>query len=436
MWFDNTVFYQIYTLNMVGASTKENDGEVHEHRILKIKDWSDYMQEMGFKGVYFNPLFSSGTHGYDTIDYQRLDERLGTNEDFKAVVKDLHDHDIKVVVDGVFNHVGRHFFAFEDAKVNRENSRYRDWFRIDFNGNSDYNDGFWYEGWEGHYELVKLNLDNQEVQDYIKDSIRYWIEYFDIDGIRLDVAYLLPRWFMAMISDYARSLKPDFFMLGEVIGDNADYMYGEGHLNAITDYPCYKSIWSAFNSLNLFEIAHTLKRSRGEMYKNRLLWTFLDNHDVSRIASTLTDPDKLPIAYGLLFAMPGAPCVYYGSEWGIEGEKVPGQSDDALRPALEKPEPNELTETIKAMIEARNIHSALRNGSFETLVLNNKQWLFERKNETERVIVAINLDDAPYVAHFDAKCGQAVDLITGKLHDFGGGSELAPKSVAYWLCER
>ena len=100
------------------------------------------------------------------------------------------------------------------------------------------------ESWEGHYELVKLNLDNQEVQDYIKDSIRYWIEYFDIDGIRLDVAYLLPRWFMAMISDYARSLKPDFFMLGEVIGDNADYMYSEGHLEDInTDYPCYKSIW-------------------------------------------------------------------------------------------------------------------------------------------------------------------------------------------------
>lgn len=436
MWYNDTVFYQMYTLNMVGANTKENDGIVHEHRILKVLDWIDYLKQLGIGGIYFNPLFSSDTHGYDTRDYQRLDERLGTNEDFIKVVKTLHHHHIRVVVDGVFNHVGRGFFAFQDVILNRERSRYKDWFRIDFNGNSDYDDGFWYEGWEGHYELVKLNLDNEEVQKYIMDSIRFWIEHFNIDGIRLDVSYLLPRWFMAKISDFARSLKPDFFMLGEVLGDNAGFMFTEGHLNAITDYPGYKGIWSSLNSLNLFEIAHTLKRNVQEMYKDKTLWTFVDNHDVSRIASTLTDAKKIKIAYGLMLALPGIPCLYYGSEWGLEGKKVPGQSDDVLRPALDAPSPNDLTRLIKHMIAARNEHPVLRKGAFKTLILTNRQWVFERENEDERVIVAINIDDQPYTAHFNARCGLADDLITGKVHDFGGGSELLPCSIAYWLCER
>lgn len=436
MWFNDCVFYQIYTLNMLGASTKENDGIIHEHRILKINNYVDYLQELGIGGVYFNPLFSSDHHGYDTRDYQRLDERLGTNEDFKEVVRNLHKHHIRVVLDGVFNHVGRGFFAFEDVRVNRENSRYKDWFHIDFNGNSDYNDGFWYEGWEGHYELVKLNLDNPQVQQYLLDSIRYWIQYFDIDGIRLDVAYMLPRWFMAKISDYARSLKPDFFMLGEVIGDNAGFMFSEGHLDSITDYPDFKGIWSSFNNMNMFEFANTLKRNIFEMYKGHSLWTFLDNHDVTRIATQLNDERKLPLAFGLQLAMPGIPCIYYGSEWGTEGEKIPGQSDDPLRPAFDRPQPNELTGVIKRMIAARNEHKALSEGDFKELVLTNKQYVFERDGDGERIIVAINIDDAPYVAHFDAKCGLATDLLNGSIHDFGGGSELPPLSISYWLCER
>lgn len=432
MWYKESVFYQVYTLNFCGAP-KINDGVV-EHRILRVNDFVEYYKELGIKAIYFNPIFSSDSHGYDTRDFRKLDERLGTNDDFKQVSKKLHENDIKVVLDGVFNHVGRGFFAFEDVKRYKQDSRYKDWFRIDFNGNSNYDDGFWYEGWEGHYELVKLNLDNPEVQHYLLDSVSFWINEFDIDGIRLDVAYSLPRWFMAMLKDHCQNMKDDFFLLGEVLGDNAGYMFSEGHLDSITDYPGFKGLWSSFNSLNMFELAHTIKRNYGEMYRGQTLLTFVDNHDVERIATKLTDKDKLPLIYGMLFALPGIPCIYYGSEWGQTGKKEQG-SDDSLRPEYTKPLPNELTAYIKKLIALRNQYVALQKGEYKELALTNKQFVFEKTYQKQRVIIALNLDEEDYYLHFNANAGKAIELITGKDHDFGGGSKLPPKSIQYWLID-
>lgn len=263
MWYQETVFYQICPLGLCGAPEKNDD--IQAHRILKIKEFVPYLEELGIGAVYFNPVFNSDSHGYDTRDYNLIDTRLGTNEDFEEVCKTLHEHGIKVVLDGVFNHVGRGFFAFRDVQEKGPSSQYANWFHINFDGDSSYGDGFWYEGWEGHYELVKLNLDNPDVQHYLLDAVDYWIRCFDIDGLRLDVAYSLPRWFMAMLSDHCKSQKQDFFMLGEVLGDNAGYMYTEAKLDAITDYPSYKAFWSSFNSLNMFEYAHTLKRNAMDM---------------------------------------------------------------------------------------------------------------------------------------------------------------------------
>ena len=393
MWFNESVFYQIYTLNFCGAP-RDNDGIV-EHRILRLNDFMDYFEDLGINAIYFNPVFSSDHHGYDTRDYCKIDERLGTNEDFIEICKNLHDRGMRVVLDGVFNHVGRGFFAFQDVLNNRENSQYKDWFRIDFNGNSPYDDGFYYEGWEGHYELVKLNLDHPDVQNYLLSAIDYWIDAFDIDGIRLDVAYSLPRWFMAMLKDHCRQKKADFFLLGEVLGDNAGYMFSEAHLDSITDYPGFKGLWSSFNSLNMFEMAHTIKRNYGEMYRGQTLFSFVDNHDVERIASKLTDLEKLPLIYGMLFSLPGIPCIYYGSEWGQTGKKEQG-SDDSLRPEFTKPMPNDLTKYIKKLISIRNQSSALQKGEFKELVLTNKQFVFERNDQQERIIVALNLDDQEF----------------------------------------
>ena len=189
MWYDESVFYQIYPLGFCGAP-RENDG-VTVNRIKKVNDWIEHIKSVGANAIYFSPLFESDRHGYDTRDYKKLDCRLGTNEDFKEVCENLHKNDIKIVLDGVFNHVGRGFWAFKDVQDKKWDSPYKDWFHINFDGNSCYNDGFWYEGWEGHFELVKLNLKNNDVVEYLFSCIDDWVKEFDIDGLRLDVAYCL-----------------------------------------------------------------------------------------------------------------------------------------------------------------------------------------------------------------------------------------------------
>jgi glycosidase len=436
MWYDEAIVYQIYPLGMCGAPL-ENDG-VQEHRILRVLDWVEHIKELGADTVLFNPLFESDRHGYDTRDYNAVDCRLGTEEDLKEVCDALHAAGLRVLFDGVFNHVGRGFWAFRDVQEKRWESPYKDWFHISFDGNTSYNDGFWYEAWEGHYELVKLNLNNPAVVSHQFDAIRGWVEKFGIDGLRLDVAYCLSPEYLRQIRSFANSVKPDFVLLGECLHGDYNRWMGDDLCYAVTNYECYKGLWSSFNSMNLFEIGHSLARQYGSenwcLYRGKHLLSFLDNHDVARIASQLTNKAHIHPAYGLLFGMPGVPSVYYGSEWGIEGKKSDG--DAALRPALEKPEHNELTDFIAALSKARKSSRALAYGSYRNVVLTNHQIIFERAVDGERVLVAINAAGEPYTAHFDAQAGRAVDLITGKDHDFGGGSEMPPYSVAFWKTER
>lgn len=432
MWFHHCVFYQIYPLNFCGAP--ETNSGVQEHRLDRITEYIDqYLSAYGIGGVYLNPVFSSDTHGYDTRDYRRIDERLGTNEEFRNLVDAAHGRGIRIILDGVFHHVGRGFFAFQDLIQNGAGSRYKDWFCVDFSGNSPYDDGFWYEGWEGHYELVKLNLHNPEVQNYLLESIGFWMEEFHIDGIRLDVAYLLPDWFMAMIRNYVSSRREDFFLLGETLSDNQGHLFTEGKLDSITDYPLYKSIWSGFNSRNMFEIAHTLKRNLFEMYRGRALWSFLDNHDVDRIASKLADPDLLIAAFGLQLALPGIPCIYYGSEWGIEGRKRPGQSDRDLRPEVSSPIYNDLSGQIKEMIRLRNSTPAMMAGSFREILLTNQQFVFLRETNETSVLTAVNIADEPWEFHFDLPNGNWRQAGSSNAQVFDGTLQLGMKSIVWWI---
>ena len=435
MWFDNAVIYQIYPLGLCGAP-RDNDG-VQAHRIRKLLDWVAHIKKTGADTVLLNPLFESDRHGYDTRDYLTVDRRLGTEEDLRDVCDAFHKAGLRVMLDGVFNHVGRGFWAFADVQRKKWDSIYKDWFHIDFGGNSNYNDGFWYEGWEGHYELVKLNLQNPAVVQCQFDAIRSWVERFDIDGLRLDVAYCLSEDYLRQLRAFTDGLKPDFVLMGETLHGDYNRWMNDRMCHSVTNYECYKGLWSSFNSMNLFEIGHSLQRQFGPepwtLYKGRHLVSFLDNHDVTRIASMLNNPDHLLPAYGLLFGMPGVPALYYGSEWGIKGRK--DQGDDALRPALDAPEWSDLTDAIAAMAKARKASPALCSGSYRNVVLTNRQIIFERVWENERVLVAVNADSVPYTAHFDARAGRATDLITGKLHDFGGGSELPPCSVAFWRTE-
>ena len=436
MWAYESVFYQIYPLGFCGAPF-ENDG-VLTPRIRKVIDWIPHIKNLGANAIYFSPVFESDTHGYNTRDFRKIDVRLGTNEDFADVCQALHKEGIKVVLDGVFNHVGRGFWAFQDVLEKRWDSPYKDWFHISFDGNSNYNDGLWYEGWEGNYDLVKLNLCHPDVKQHIFDSIRTWVEEFDIDGLRLDVAYCLDENFVRELRAFCDSLKPDFFLVGEMLHGDYNRLMNDSMLHSATNYECYKGLFSSFNSMNMFEIIHSLLRQFGPenwtLYRGKHLLCFVDNHDVSRIASNLTNEQHLPLIYALCFGMPGIPCVYYGSEWGAKANKSEG--DPALRACFDAPVENDLTAWISKLAAAKKASNALNYGDFRSVVLTHRQCIFERKTDSERVLVAINADNVPYTAHFDAGCGTAVDLITGHTHDFGEGSELPPYSAFFWKCER
>ena len=435
MWAFESMFYQIYPLGFCGAPF-ENDG-VLSHRILKVNDWILHIKSLGANAIYFSPVFESDTHGYNTRDYKRIDTRLGTNEDFAKVCENLHNEGIRIVLDGVFNHVGRGFWAFRDVLKKREDSAYKDWFYLNFDGNSSYNDGLWYEGWEGNYDLVKLNLKNEAVVEHLFSCIRQWVEEFDIDGLRLDVAYCLDHDFLRRLRSHCDSLKKDFFLVGETLhGDYKQWM-NDQMLHSVTNYECYKGLYSSFNSMNMFEINHSLLRQFGPeswtLYRGMHLLSFVDNHDVTRVASILNNPAHLPLIYALAFGMPGIPCVYYGSEWGERARKEEG--DPALRPTFMKPEWNELTEFISRLAAVKTASEALNYGSFRSVLLTNQQCIFERRTENERILVAINADGNDFMAHFDADCGQARELLTGEMHDFGGGSLLPGYSAAFWKME-
>lgn len=440
-WFESSFMYQVYPLGLCDAPY-ENDG-VLAHRLRRLLDngWLDHMSKLGSDCLLLNPVFESISHGYDTTDYKKVDCRLGDNQDLVDLVDACHSRGIKVLLDGVFNHVGRDFWAFKDVQEKRWDSPYAGWFEIDWNGNTEWDDGFSYTTWQGVPYLVKLNHSNFELNDYLAEVIRGWKHDFDIDGLRLDVAYCLDRGFLGYLRTVANELSDKrgdkFLLLGETMFGDYNQWMGDSLCDTVTNYECYKGLWSSMNSANMHEVAYALERQSGshpwDLYTGKHLIDFVDNHDVPRIATQLADKNQLKPLYGLLFGMAGVPCVYYGSEWGIEGEQKFG--DHELRPALEEPEWNELTDWISELAKARSVSKAIVWGSYEQLQVTPQQLVFRRCFEDERVIVAVNAASEPAVVHFDAQSGRGRDLISGSEHDFGGGSELAPYSVCYWVLE-
>ena len=256
---------------------------------------------------------------------------------------------------------------------------------------------------------------------------------------RSDILFLAvkPNKFAEVLPQIKDHLKPDFFLVGETLHGDYNQWMNDSMLHSVTNYECYKGLYSSFNSMNMFEINHSLLRQFGPdnwtLYKGRHLLCFVDNHDVTRIASILTNEKHLPLIYGLLFGMPGIPCVYYGSEWGAKARKEEG--DPALRACFLEPEWNDLSDIISRLAEIKKNSEALNYGSFRSVLLTNRQCIFERKSEHERIYVAINADENSFHADFDAGCGTAQELITDTPHDFGGGTDLPGYSVAVWKME-
>ncbi len=429
-WYDEAIFYHIYPLGLTGAP-KENSYAEPVRRLNTLIPWIAHIKEIGCNAIYIGPLFESVGHGYETTDYKKLDSRLGTNEDLTNYVAECHRQGIRVILDGVFNHTGRDFFAFKDIREKRENSPYKDWYRnVNFWGNNQYNDGFSYENWGGYDLLAKLNQQNPAVRDYICDVVRFWVSEFDIDGIRLDAADVLDFDYMKALRRVADEVKPEFWLMGEVIHGDYTRWVNEGTLHSVTNYHLHKALYSGHNDHNYFEIAHTVKRLYG-MGGNRpdglKLYNFVDNHDVERIYTKLSNKAHFAPVHVLLYTLPGVPSVYYGSEFGIEGKKE-RYSDDSLRPALsladfgDALEKNACTRLIAALGKARQKIKALSYGDYQELLLTNRQYAFSRNCNGESVLVTVNNDDSDYVMTLPAgNTAEYIGALSGQRVSVAGG---------------
>ena len=421
-WAQDAVFYHIYPLGLCAAPPTNSFDNSPEPRLQQLHGWLDHLESLGVNAVYLGPLFESSTHGYDTADYYWVDRRLGTNETLVELIEAMHRRGMRVILDAVLNHTGRDFWAFKDVLRHGKNSAYCDWFQgLRFGESTPYNDPFTYETWDGHYELVKLNLANPAVREHLFGAVEGWITQFEIDGLRLDAADCMNPDFQRDLSAFCRDLRPDFWLLGEIVHGDYNQWVSTMMLDSVTNYECYKGLYSSHNDHNYYEIAYALDRQFGEggVYQNKPLYAFADNHDVNRVASVLHKAEHLYPLYCLLFTMPGVPSIYYGSEWGLTGMKNNG-SDAPLRPALDlaairqqAPQPG-LADAISRLSHLRQRAPALRRGNYRQLFVGHEQLAFSRQVNDELVIVLVNASDTPVEVNLEvnpALGGRLIDLL-------------------------
>lgn len=407
-WVKEARFYHIYPLGFCGGEAQHIEGDAKE-RFVKLKEWIPHLKELNINVIYLGPVFESSEHGYDTSDYYQIDKRLGTNESFKEICDALHDAGIRIVLDGVFNHVGRAFWAFRDVQEKREQSSYQDWFcNLRFHEPSPMGDDIVYDTWEGYYNLVKLNLRNPAVVEHLLNAVAMWIDTFGIDGLRLDAADAMDRDFFRTLKQFCKQKKADFWLMGEIIHGDYNMWANKEMLDSVTNYECYKGLWSSHNTKNYFEIAYSLNRQfgNGGIYKHLCLYNFVDNHDVNRLASTLQKAEDIYNVYTLLYTMPGCPSIYYGSEWGIKGIKANG-SDAQIRPCLNL---NDIADANEALHQhlirlgtIRKSSMELNHGTYEQIIIRNEQYVYLREYKDSRTYIALNLADDPYEIEFQVK---------------------------------
>lgn len=400
-WAGAAVFYHIYPLGACGAPARNDFCSVPVPRLDTVTDSLWHLERLGVTALYLGPVFEATAHGYDTVDYYRVDRRLGDSETLIRLVRAAHARGIRVVLDAVFHHTGRDFFAFRDLVARGAESPFCDWYAgLDFNRPGPDGMPFSWQGWNGCLDLVKLAPECKAVREHLIGAALSWVDVFGIDGLRLDAADCLEQSFIRELADACRRARPDIWLLGEVVHGDYRRIAGPGLLDAVTNYECYKGFWSSCNDRNAFEIAYAFQRQSGAdgLYRELDLYNFLDNHDVDRIASALADPRQLFPLHCLLFTAPGIPSVYCGSEYGLAGRKSAG--DGALRPAglAEDHRPHgsapELARDIARLAALRRALPALAGGAYREIKVGATELVFARGEGADRVFVAVNFSDA------------------------------------------
>jgi glycosidase len=431
-WPDYAVWWHVYPLGFLGAERAAlPPGEPPSHRLPALADWLDYLLGLGCNGLALGPVFAAETHGYDTVDHFRVDPRLGTEEDLVHLVETAAARGVRVLLDGVFNHVGRTFPAFADVVRNGAASPYADWFVPESREAGGNETGVTYRTFEGHDHLVALNHDSPAVADHVASVLGYWLDR-GVAGWRLDAAYQVPPAFWRTVTDRVRVRHPQAWFSGEVIhGDYASYVT-EGGLDSVTQYELWKAIWSGLNDRNLYELAWALKRHNA-MLDTFAPQTFVGNHDVTRLASRLTDPRHLPHALAVLFTVGGTPSVYAGDEQAFRGVKEDrAGGDDAVRPAFPAT-PADLAPFGQAtyrmhqdLIGMRRRNPWLHRARTTPTTLANRNAVLESTDGEHRLHLALNLDALPVT--LPTPGAAAVLAGAADLHD--GQTTLAPHDWA------
>ena len=398
-WIEHVVWWQVYPLGAVGADTTGGDRRL-VHRLGRLEAWLDYAVDLGASGLALGPVFAAGTHGYDTIDHFRVDPRLGDEADLVRLFEAAHGRGLRVMLDGVFNHVGREFPAFARVLADGPGAPEARWFRLGWPAGATAGTVPAYGAFEGHRELVALNHDEPAVADYATQVMCHWLER-GADAWRLDAAYAVPPGFWAAVLPRVRRAYPDAWFVGEVIhGDYAAAVAAAG-FDSVTQYELWKAIWSSLNDGNFFELAWALGRHNGYLDTFAPL-TFVGNHDVTRLASRLTDDRHLPHALVVLLTTGGVPAIYYGDEQAFRGVKEDrAGGDDAVRPELPA-DPAGLAgygwptyRLHQQLIGLRRRHPWLHRARVEPIELANTRLSYQASAGDERLLVALNLDDAP-----------------------------------------
>jgi cyclomaltodextrinase len=395
-WVQDAVWWHVYPLGFVGAEREAPADGVVTSRLGRITAWLDYVVELGANGLALGPVFAASTHGYDTVDHRRIDPRLGDDADFDALVAAAHDRGLKVLLDGVFNHVGRDHPAFRAVLEQGPDAPTADWFRLRWPGGPGAAPE--YDTFEGHGQLVALDHSAPAVADWVTEVMTSWLDR-GADGWRLDAAYAVPTSFWATVLPRVRAAHPEAYVVGEVIHGDYARVVQESGMDAVTQYELWKAVWSSLNDGNLHELAHALGRHDGFL-DTFVPLTFVGNHDVTRIASRLDDVRHLPHALAVLFTVGGTPSVYAGDEQAFTGVKEDrAGGDDAVRPPFPG-SPGELApygwptyRLHQDLIGLRRRHRWLHTARTTLLHRDNRQLGYAVAGGGERLVVALNLAD-------------------------------------------
>ncbi len=434
-WVEHAMWWHVYPLGFVGAEREALPADAPvAHRFAHLTAWLDHVVELGLSGIALGPVFSSQTHGYDTVDHLAIDRRLGTEEDFDALVAAAKDRGLRVTVDGVFNHVGRDFWAFQLVLRDGPSARTASWFHLDWPDGAGPGTEPGYRDFEGHHSLVALDHDEPAVVDYVAGVMNHWLDR-GIDGWRLDAAYALSPSFWARVLPGVRDQHPEAYVFGEVLhGDYAAFV-AESGVDSVTQYELWKSIWSSLNDANFFELDWTVTRHQ-ELLEAFVPLTFVGNHDVTRIASRLTDRRHLPHTLALLMTLGGTPTIYAGDELGMTGVKEErAGGDDAVRqqfpatPGELSPDGAAAYRLHQELIGLRRRNPWLHTARTEQLTCTNTTLVLRstaRGGDGSSLLLALSVDGAPVRLEVPG----AADVLAGpgRLHD--GVVELDPHGWA------